>query len=205
MAATSGGSIVWLRQDLRLGDHPALVAAVARHEPVLPVYILCDAEEGDWPSGGASRWWLHRSLEHLDAGLRSRGSRLILARGPALQTLQQLIAQTGATAIHWNRRYEPAAIARDALIREALQEDGVTVATFHGALLREPWDAQTRNGRPYRVFTPFKRHLLEHLAPVRPLAAPRRVTAPGHWPASLRLDDLELLPATRWYETMEHT
>jgi deoxyribodipyrimidine photo-lyase len=199
------GTIVWLRKDLRLGDHPALDAALQRREPVIPVYILSESEEGEWPLGGAARWWLNQSLDELDADLRRRGSRLVLARGPALETLQKLIAQTGATAVHWNGRYEPAAIARDMRIKDALRGAGVGVASFNGTLLREPWDVQNREGRPYRVFTPFKRHVLEHLAPARPLPAPRRLAAPARWPAALRLEDLELLPALHWYETMEHT
>ena len=199
----SGGTVVWLRQDLRLGDHPALDAALQRREPVIPVYILSDAEEGDWPLGGASRWWLHHSLEQLDADLRRRGSRLVLARGPALQALRELVAQTGATSVHWSRRYEPAAIARDTEIKKALHGAGIAAASFNGALLREPWDAQNREGRPYRVFSPFRRHVLEHLAPSSPLPAPRKLAAPARWPSSLALDELELLPAIRWYATME--
>jgi deoxyribodipyrimidine photo-lyase len=55
--------IVWFRQDLRLTDNPALTAAANTGYPVLPVYLLDDASAGDWEMGGASRWWLHQSLE----------------------------------------------------------------------------------------------------------------------------------------------
>ena len=74
-------TIVWFRQDLRLRDNPALDAAVKRGA-VVPVYIWSPEEEGDWPPGAASRWWLHQSLQALDASLRERGSQLILAEGP---------------------------------------------------------------------------------------------------------------------------
>ena len=73
---------MWLRQDLRLRDNPALQAAARRRGPIVAVYILCDAEEREFPPGGAARWWLHRSLSALGAELRSRGSRLSLLRGP---------------------------------------------------------------------------------------------------------------------------
>ena len=72
--------ILWFRQDLRLADQPALVAA-AKEGPVVPVYILDDETPGDRRMGGASRWWLHHSLAALDADLREHGSRLILRRG----------------------------------------------------------------------------------------------------------------------------
>ena len=51
----STGAIVWLRQDLRLRDNPALQAAAKLGGTVVPVYILCDAEEQEFPAGGASR------------------------------------------------------------------------------------------------------------------------------------------------------
>ena len=106
----SGGTIVWFRQDLRLQDNPALHAAVATGAPVIPVYIWSPEEEGEWAPGAASRWWLHHSLTALTQQLDRRGSRLILARGHALGVLQKLVAKTGATAVHWNKRYEPAAV-----------------------------------------------------------------------------------------------
>ena len=69
-------TIVWFRQDLRIADQPALRRAVDRGA-VVPVYIWAPDEEGDWPLGGASRWWLHHSLSSLDEQLRERG----LSRG----------------------------------------------------------------------------------------------------------------------------
>lgn len=60
-------TIVWFRQDLRLQDNPALAAALAPGGAIVPVFIWDEAGEGDWPAGGASRWWLHHSLTALDA------------------------------------------------------------------------------------------------------------------------------------------
>ncbi len=54
--------LVWLRQDLRLTDNPALIAAAAQGRPIVPVCIRDEASAGDWAPGGASRWWLHHSL-----------------------------------------------------------------------------------------------------------------------------------------------
>ena len=113
-------AIVWFRLDLRLADNPALHAAIQR-DAVIPVFIHAPEEEAPWPPGGATKWWLHQSLRVLDASLRECGSRLILRRGPALETLRALIQETGAGAVFWNRRYEPAVIARDARVKESLR------------------------------------------------------------------------------------
>ncbi|MBC7367130.1 MAG: deoxyribodipyrimidine photo-lyase, partial [Undibacterium sp.] len=118
-------ALLWFRQDLRLQDNPALAEAVARGGAVLPVYILDDAPEGNWAMGGASRWWLHQALASLDASLRERGSRLVIARGDSAEVLRGLVKETGAGAVFWNRRYEPAVIARDAAIKAELLTGGV--------------------------------------------------------------------------------
>ena len=83
-APSSGPALVWFRQDLRLADNPALSQALSAHSAVIPVFIQSPDEEGDWPAGGATRWWLHHSLESLDRDLREKGSRLVLRSGAAL-------------------------------------------------------------------------------------------------------------------------
>ena len=92
-------SILWLRQDLRLLDHPALVAAVAEGA-VLPVFILDDVTPGDRRMGGAQRWWLHHSLTRLGEAFTEKGAALILRRGEAASALQALCAETGIKRIH---------------------------------------------------------------------------------------------------------
>src|SRR5689334_13091965 len=100
-------TIVWFRQDLRLRDNLALSAAVARGEPIIPLYIWAPEDDGEWPPGAASRWWLHQSLGALDASLRKIGSRLILARGRAPDVIRKLVKTARVTAVYWNDRYEP--------------------------------------------------------------------------------------------------
>ncbi len=190
-------TIVWLRQDLRLADHQALTDA-ARHGAVLPVYVYAPHEEGAWQPGAASRWWLHHSLEKLSDSLAARGLRLILRRGDSLVELRALLAESGATRVVWQRRYEPAATARDSMIKDTLRKDGATAESFAGGLLFEPWTLLNKTGGPYQVFTPFWRAALTRLRPSEPLAIPPTMSAPGQWPQSLSLDDLGLLPSIRW-------
>src|SRR5580704_15621761 len=119
----TGISLVWFRHDLRLTDNPALLAAVRHAGPVIPVFIWAPEEEGRWQPGAASRWWLHQSLARLDASLRQRGSRLIIRRGPTLETIRELLDQSGATAVYWNRRYEPALFDRNSRVKAAIEKD----------------------------------------------------------------------------------
>ena len=191
-------ALLWFRQDLRLSDNPALAAALARGGPVIPVFIWAPEEEGGWAPGAASRWWLHQSLASLTRDLERRGSRLVIRRGPTAQALQALVTETGAGAVLWNRRYEPAAIARDAAVKAGLRERGLTAKSFNGNLLFEPWAVKNSSGGPFRIFTPFWRACQKQRIPPPAGGAPARLTAPVSWPHSLPLDDIELEPLVDW-------
>ena len=201
----SGAAIVWFRQDLRLRDNPALHAAVATGAPVVPVYIWSPEEDGDWAPGAASRWWLHHSLTALAKEIQGRGSRLILARGRALGVLNKLAAKTGATTVHWNKRYEPAAVKCSRLVSEGLERDGIRALEFNGSLLADPTEFLNKTGKPYQVYTAFQRGLLPVLDPGPVLTVPRTLRKPPRWPKSIPLKSLGLLPKIPWYETMAAT
>jgi deoxyribodipyrimidine photo-lyase len=194
-------TVVWFRQDLRLRDNLALHAA-ARRGPVIPVYIWAPEDEGDWSPGGASRWWLHQSLHALDASLRERGSRLVVRRGQAREVLRALVRDEGVTAVYWNRRYEPAARAVAQDIVDTFQQSGVETREFASSLLVEPESLLNGSGKPYRVYSAFRRRLLRDVRPGRPLNAPSRLHAPREWPGSLAIDDLRLMPEVAWYREM---
>ena len=191
-------ALVWFRHDLRLDDNPALRAALDQGFTPVPVYVHAPQEEGEWRPGAASLAWLHRSLAALDADLRARGSRLLLREGPSAPALQALVEQTGAVAVFWNRKYEPATQPRDASLKKRLREQGLQVESFNGCLLFEPWDLATQQGGPYKVFTPFWRSALAQWR------APATWDAPGALPAfedalpGESLDAWRLAPALGW-------
>ncbi len=190
-------ALVVFRRDLRLADNPALSAACAAHARVLPVFIHAPNEEGDWPAGAASRWWLHHSLAALDARLRTHHAGLHLRQGDTLDELRELIRHSGASAVYWNRLYEPTAIARDTRIKSALREEGIEVHSHNAALWCEPWQITTQQGDPYKVFTPYWRKLRAQLQVIEPLPEP----AFHGWralPDGLPLSALDLLPLVRW-------
>lgn len=187
-------SIVWLRNDLRLADNPALTAAASGGQPLVVVYIHDEVGDGIRPLGAASKWWLHHSLTALDAALQKIGGHLTLRSGPATQVLPALVEELDAAAVHWNRRYT-AARDIDAGLKSRLREQGLAVHSHQGNLLNEPWQIRNGQGEAYRVFTPYWRAAQEH--PVRePLPAPQAdaLTWPAHSPASDELDSWALLP-----------
>jgi deoxyribodipyrimidine photo-lyase len=193
-------TLLWFRRDLRLADNPALQAALKRKQPVIPVFIWAPDEETPWEPGAANRWWLHQSLTSLAADLQAAGSKLVLRCGPACETLQRLTEETGATAVYWNRRYEPSVLARDARIKASLRTSGIEAESFNAALLHEPWTIQNKSEKPFQVFTPFWRHCLTLPDPPEPLPTPKKVPAPVQVPASVALEEFGLEPRIKWAE-----
>ena len=186
--------IIWFRQDLRLGDHPALRAAISTGNPVIPVYIFDDETPGDWSIASASRWWLHHSLESLSEALKSLGSRLVLRHGGFADELSALAEETGATAVYCSRAYEPWATRLEHNLKQQLQKVDCELKRYPGTLLIEPEDIETKSGGPFKVYTPFWKALCAQRDESKPLPAPQSIDAPGTWPASDKLKEWKLLP-----------
>lgn len=182
-------SLVWFRQDLRLADQAALLAAAAEG-PVVPVYVLDDETPRHRAMGGASRWWLHHSLAGLDAALRQRGSRLILRRGRCEEELARLAEETGARRVHALRHYEPWWRNAERAVARRLD-----LVLHDGNYLAPPGSVRTGSGGQYRIYTPFWRALSAAMPPAVPHAAPDHLPAPPAWPESEAPADWGLLPA----------
>ncbi|WP_367718700.1 deoxyribodipyrimidine photo-lyase [Nitratireductor sp. GISD-1A_MAKvit] len=188
--------MVLFRNDLRVSDNLALCAAAATGRPIIPAFILDEKSEQARPVGGARRWWLHHSLAALADDLERLGPRLIFRSGKMAEVAVSIAVEAGAGDVYWNRRYEPAGMAADAKMATALQENDIAVESFSGHLLHEPSRLKTGSGRPYRVFTPFWRTLLESLHPRPPADRPKQLNPCDMDVASDRLEDWELLPKT---------
>ena len=192
--------LVWLRQDLRLTDNPALYHAWRTGEAVIPVFIDDPTPTSTTQMGAASRVWLHHSLAAFDTSLQAHGNRLILRQGNALKVLQELLKETGATRLYWNRVYEPACSTRDAQLKQTLKAH-CEVRSFNASLLHEPWEVLKADGLPYKVFTPFWHAALKRETTL-PLPAPGMLPCPAQFPHSMTLNALQLLPTKRWDAAM---
>ncbi len=191
--------VVWFRQDLRIRDNPALLAAHQTGRPIIPIFILDDETSGEWKLGAASRWWLHESLKALHDTLDKK---LCFQTGPAHQVVHDIIKESGAQAIYWNHCYEPWRFKRDASLQETLSEQGIEVHTFNGALLFEPQTARKRDDTPYKVFTPFYKNgcLGKGHEPRQPTKTPKNLSIAKHKGVTLKV--LELLPTLPWHKKL---
>ncbi len=167
--------LVWFRRDFRLTDNPALTAAAGAGE-IIPVFIWSPKEEGSWQPGSRSCAWLRQTLEVFEWPL-------VIRQGAALPVLKELVKESGADGLYFNRCYEPALLKRDQKIIDSL---GIEVKTFNASLLVEPWEVETKQGKPYQVFTPFWKSALKH-GPFIPKGK-AKPTFPKRLPRSEKLD-----------------
>jgi deoxyribodipyrimidine photo-lyase len=205
MASSDETSLVWLRDDLRLDDNPALAEAAGLGLPMTVLYILDEESEGIRPLGGAARWWLHHSLAALAADLESKGSRLVLRRGQSDAIVRKLAGQTKAGHIFWNRRYGQPERTIDAGLKDWAGENGIHASSFQANLLFEPWTIRTGAGGPYKVYSPFWRACMA-CADIRdPLDAPAALPEPAASgpavPTSDTLASWKLLPTSPDWST----
>lgn len=186
-------SIVWLRDDLRTADNPALRAAVDDGAAVA-LYVLDEESPGIRPLGGASRWWLHHSLVTLREDLATLGVPLVLRRGPAAEMVRETATAMSAGSLYWNRRYGEPERMLDAGIKTWARESGMHAESFQASLLHEPWAVTTKQGGPFKVFTPFWR-TVSGLDFREPLEAPQPGGGfSGRLPGSAEVDSWGLLP-----------
>lgn len=157
MPPSDSTALLWLRRDLRLHDHPPLIAALAAHARVVPVFVLDPALVGGRFASGARTGFLLDCLLELDEALRERGSGLVVRQGAPQAELVALAREAGATAAFWSSDATPYALSRDRRVRAALEEAGVAAVPGPGTFVADVGRPRTGAGRPFSVFTPFFR------------------------------------------------
>ena len=181
--------VLWLRRDVRLHDHPALVAAAeharASGAPLLPIFVW---EPGiiAGPRACANRnWFLRESLAEFAMSLRGLGSELVELQGPSSRAIPALIESLrrthGASAIdvYATRDHTPYARARDQRVAALIAPLGATLHMKRGLVAVEPDELFTGSGTPYGVYTPYFRRWLEHFEATHHVPLP----PPDHLPS----------------------
>ena len=174
----------WFRKDLRLDDNTAL--SEAAHDAagdVVPFHAEDPAAPARPDASPARARFERDARAALDADLRRLGSSLGLARGDATEVVVDAAHAARADAVYWNDEYEPRLRERDDRVERALRASGVEVKRFHDRLLVAPGEALTREGRPYTVYTAFRR-TCEALPVSAPHPAPVRLAAHARPPAT---------------------
>lgn len=190
--ATDRPAVVWFRRDLRLHDHPALVAALSAHPTVVPLFVVDEALVGGrWPAPNRI-WWMLEAVRVLGDELSARGSRLIVATGRPEAVVPAVASAIGALDVYASRDHAPYGRARDRRVADCLGAIGATLHARRGVLIQEPEDVLTADGRPPVVYGAFRR-AWDRLPVREPLPAPDLVP----WPAGIDATALDVASAGR--------
>ena len=150
--------MLWFRRDLRLADHPALLAARdATGDGVVGLFVLDDALRR--PSGSARIAFLYRCLRELDEQL---GGRLVVRHGDPVNVVTAVAKEVGAETVHISADYGPYGAARDGRVEKALEKQGRRLVRTGSPYAVAPGRILNGSGSPYRVFTPFSKAWRAH-------------------------------------------
>ncbi len=193
-------TLFWFREDLRLSDNPGLFEA-AKNGSVLPVYILDEASSLSFKMGSASKWWLDHSLRLLN---KSLDGKLNVYKGRSKDVILKISQENQIDAVYWNTSYTPWHLENDEEIKVILEKKGIECKSFNASLLWEPSKILKTDRSYYRVFTPFYRKgCLQAPPPRTPLPKPDRLFCIKDEHNQTSLSDLNLLPAKKWYQSLE--
>ncbi|GDY30144.1 cryptochrome/photolyase family protein [Gandjariella thermophila] len=182
-------ALLWFRRDLRLGDHPALLAAAERASRVLALFVLDPALLR--PAGAPRIAFLFRCLRALREQL---GGRLLVVRGNPERVVPAVAAELGAASVHVTADHGPYGRARDDRVARELDRRGVALVRSGSPYAVPPGSVVAQDGRPHRLFTPFYRSWLRHGWPEPYESGPSTVDWLDHgdardWPGGTRLPD----------------
>lgn len=181
-------AIVWHHSDLRTDWNPALSYAAKQHEIVIPLFIFDPKEE----IGGASLWWLNKSLHSLDQDYKKLGNQLCIRVGPFEKELEKIIKETKAETIYFNACFEPNLYRTQKKIA-----DQYDCRVYNGNHLIDPREIEVKPGKPYSVFTPFYKCCLKHYH------SPRKPSLPQSIPGIPRLKSDPLPKEEKWMHKLE--
>lgn len=151
-------SLFVFRRDLRLEDNTGLIRACSLSENVIPSFFLyndlLDPDSDKFRPNLIQ--FMYESLADLSGQLEHKGAKLNIFYGKSLlKEFEKTVKENEIEAVFVNEDYTPYAIRRDSRLRDICRENGIDFHSCFDYLLTGPGDVLTREGKPYKVFTPF--------------------------------------------------
>jgi len=160
-------AIMWFRRDLRLTDNSAVLAALAEHSDVIPVFVV---DPHLMKNAGAPRVaYMCDALAGLNA---SMGGALVFRHGDPVDVIVELAKELDAADVYIARDFAPYGRRRDIEIAERLVSQGRRLRGVGSPYAVAPGRVMKDDGTSYSVFTPFSKRWLA-LGWDGPQAAPR--------------------------------
>jgi len=193
--------LYWFRRDLRVTDNTALRHACTKADEIIPVYILSSWKKHHPWTGPNRQEFLCGCLESLSRNLQALGGRLILRAGDPVQELERLVHETHPEAIFFNRGTDPYSSEIQKQLESVSEKLKIRVFSYKDITIFEPNEVLTREGRPFRVFTPYAKAWLQKEKPAS-LPKIRSLYTPSNIP-TLPLPTLDYWALTSEAEIVE--
>ena len=152
--------LVWLRNDLRIEDNPALHGACEVGQ-VVCVYVVTPQQWQQHDDAPAKIAFWRSRLKALSLELSQLNIPLKVISAPTYQSIPQALLALAnslkAQSLWFNHEYPLNEAKRDQSVIEQCQQAGLNVHTFHGDVVVPPGAIKTQTGTVYHVFTPFSR------------------------------------------------
>ncbi|MCT4622118.1 MAG: deoxyribodipyrimidine photo-lyase, partial [Schleiferiaceae bacterium] len=153
-------NIFWFRRDLRLEDNHGLSEALKGDLPVLPIFIFDDDILEELPLDDARVQFIYQSLSAIQESLVEFGSNLKVLKGKPIEVWKEILGEFDVNAVYTNKDYEPYSRTRDFEIQNLLKEQGASFHRLKDHVIFEEREVMKPDGKPYTVFTPFKKRWL---------------------------------------------
>lgn len=154
-------SIFWYRRDLRLEDNTGLFKALNENKNILPIFIFDNEILDELPEDDSRLNFIYESLAKINKQLNNHNTSLQILKGQIDDVWKNLVTTYDIQKVYLNKDYEPYAIKRDQKIKEFLNSKGIEMKTFKDQVIFEEDEIVKADGKPYTVFTPYKRKWLE--------------------------------------------
>lgn len=175
--------LVWFRSDLRVTDNPALYYAGQQCSQVIGVYLL-SAKQWQLQHDGCNKlyFWM-QNLKALKNRLAALNIPLLVISADtydkAPEVLLKLAEKLKCQSLWFNDELGLYEQNRDDQAEHLFSKHSMPCHRFHQQTLFKPGTLRNKQGNYFKVFTPFKKHLFQQLAPelLQPLPAPKKQSA----------------------------
>jgi deoxyribodipyrimidine photo-lyase len=154
-------NVFWFRRDLRLDDNTALNKALSSGKKVLPIFIFDDHIIDGLSTHDARISFIYTSLQQLHQRLVEIGSGLNVYKGTPEKIWATLLSRYTVDTVFINKDYEPYSISRDGTLKDTLRRNGVQLKQYKDHVVFEENEVVKADGKPYTVFTPYKKAWLK--------------------------------------------
>ncbi len=184
--------IMWFRNDLRINDNPALMAAINDADYVIPIFIINDSIFSGIHASPNRNQFLVESLTDLNDSLNKISGGLVVLEGKTIELLKDLCKKYDVHSIYYAKDFSPYATKRDGAVDKEMTNIGVTTKIFPGRLvLPNIKDIKTQTGNIYQVFTPFYNQWLK-TERRKVLESPKKINLPKNIDFGIKIEDIKI-------------